>query len=65
MIAKLQLQLHVFSIFPSQSFPRIIELCELEGTCKGQLDQLPCNEQGHLQLNQVAQSLVQPDFECL
>ncbi|KAK4824075.1 hypothetical protein QYF61_010586, partial [Mycteria americana] len=24
----------------------------------------PCNEQGHLQLDQVAQSLIQPDLEC-
>ena len=29
------------------------------------LVQLPCNEQGHPQLDQVSQSLVQPDFECL
>jgi len=36
----------------------------MEGTLKGQLAQLPCNEQGHLQLCQVAQSLVQPDLEC-
>ena len=31
----------------------IIELFELEGTFKGYLVQLPCNEQGHLQLHQV------------
>uniref|UniRef100_A0A8C9L6H3 DBIRD complex subunit ZNF326 n=1 Tax=Pavo cristatus TaxID=9049 RepID=A0A8C9L6H3_PAVCR len=30
---------------------------------KGQLVQLPCNEQGHI--DQVAQSLVQPGLECL
>ena len=35
----------------------------LEGTFKG-LVQPPCNEQGHLQLGQVAQGLVQPDLEC-
>ena len=29
------------------------EWLELEGTCKGHLVQLPCNEQGHLQLHQV------------
>ena len=32
---------------------------------KGHLVQLPCNEQRHLQLDQVAQSLIQPDLECL
>ena len=31
----------------------IVELFELEGTLKGHLIQLPCNEQGHLQLDQV------------
>jgi len=30
------------------------ELFELEGTFKGLLIQVPCNEQGHLQLDQVA-----------
>ena len=32
-------------------------------TFKGHLLQLPCNEQGHLQLDQVAQSPMQPDLE--
>ena len=32
---------------------RIIESLELEGTFKGHLDQLPCNEQRHPQLKQV------------
>ncbi|KAK4822001.1 hypothetical protein QYF61_006615, partial [Mycteria americana] len=36
----------------------------LDGTFKGHLVQPPCNEQGHLQLDQVAQSPVQPDLEC-
>ena len=40
-------------------------IVKLEGTLKGHLGQLPCNEQGHLQLDQVSQSLVQPDLECL
>jgi len=40
------------------------ELFELEGTFKSHLVQLPCNEQGHLQLSQDAQSPIQPDLEC-
>jgi len=36
----------------------------LEGTFKGHLVQHPCNEKGHLQLDQVAQSPVQPALEC-
>ena len=36
---------------------RIIESLELEGTFKDHLVQLPCNEQGHAQLDQVAQGL--------
>ncbi|KAK4816838.1 hypothetical protein QYF61_023902 [Mycteria americana] len=28
-------------------------------------NQAPCNEQGHLQLDQAAQSPIQPDLECL
>jgi len=40
-------------------------LFELEGTLKGHLVQLICNEQGYLQLEQGAQSLIQPSFECL
>jgi len=44
---------------------RIIESLELERTFKGHQVQLPCSEQGHPQLYQVAQSLVQPGLECL
>ena len=44
---------------------RIIELFELEGTLESDRVQLSCNEQGHLQLDQVAQSPVQPDLGCL
>jgi len=44
---------------------RIIESLELEGTIKGHLVQLPCNEQGHPQLDQVAQGLIQPCLESL
>ena len=35
------------------SLHRIIGFFELEGTLEGHLVQLPCNEQGHLQLHQV------------
>ena len=34
-----------------------MESFELEGTLKGHLVQIPCNEQGHLQLDQGAQSI--------
>ncbi|KAK4825368.1 hypothetical protein QYF61_027121 [Mycteria americana] len=44
---------------------RIIEWFWLEGTFKGHPVQSPCNEQGHLQLDQVAQSPIQPDLDCL
>ncbi len=43
----------------------IIESLELEGTFKGHLVQLPCNEKGHVQLDQVAQGLIQPHLESL
>jgi len=36
---------------------RTIELFELEGTFKGHLLQLPCSQQGHLQLHQVLRVL--------
>ena len=42
----------------------IIESFKLEDTFKGHLAQLCCNEQGDLQLDQIAQSPVQPDLEC-
>lgn len=35
----------------------------LEGILGGHLVQPPCNEQGHPELDQVAQSLTQPDLE--
>jgi len=37
----------------------IIESFELEGNLTGHLIQVPCTEQGHLQLDQVAQSPAQ------
>jgi len=43
---------------------RIIECFGLEGTFRDHLAQPPCTEQGHLQLDQVAQSPVQPGLEC-
>jgi len=45
----------------------VIDLFELEGNfvLVEHLVQLPCNEQGYLHLNQVAQSLIHPDLECL
>jgi len=43
---------------------KIIEQFGLEGTFRGHLAQLPFSEQGHLQLEQVAQGPVQPDLEC-
>ena len=59
------LQQEVLSQLKVQSLPEITLLFELEGTLKSHLVQLPCNEQGHLQLHQVAQSPIQPDIECL
>jgi len=44
---------------------RIIESLELDGTFKGHLVQLPCNEMGRAQLHRVAQSLVQPGLQSL
>jgi len=44
---------------------KITESIELKGTFTGHLVQLPCNEQGHAQLDQVAQGLIQPCFESL
>jgi len=42
---------------------RIMECFGLEGTFSGHLAQPPCSEQGRLQLNQAAQSPVQPGLE--
>jgi len=36
----------------------------MEGTFKGHLVQPLCNKQGHLKLDQVAQSPIQPGLEC-
>jgi len=42
---------------PRKEKNRIIKLFELEGTLKGHVVQLPCNEWGHAQLDQDAQGL--------
>jgi len=44
--------------------PCLSEWFVLEGSHKSHPVQLPCSEQGHLQLEQVAQSPIQPDLEC-
>ena len=44
---------------------RITEPLELEETSEGHIVQLPCNEQGHPQLDQVAQGLLQPHLGSL
>jgi len=36
----------------------------LEGTFRGHLAQPPCSEHGYVQLDQAAQSPVQPGLEC-
>ena len=43
---------------------RMTECFGLERTFRGHLAQPPCSEQGHLQLDQGAQSPVQPGLEC-
>lgn len=47
----------IITMYMSQN-RRIKELPELEGTLRGHLIQFPCNEQGHLHLNQGAHNLV-------
>jgi len=44
---------------------KIMESLELERTFKGYLVQLPCNEQGRAQLDEIARSPIQPGLECL
>jgi len=44
-------------------FHRIIEWFGLEGTLKIIRFQLPCHKEGHLLLDQVAQSPIQPGLE--
>lgn len=42
-------------VYNLQKYHRIIELFKMLETLEGHLLQLPCSEQGHLQLHQVAQ----------
>jgi len=42
-----------------------MESLELKGTSEGHLVQLPCNEQGHPQLDQLTEGLIQPRLESL
>jgi len=48
------------STFIESQNQRIIECFRLEGTFRCHLAQSHCSEQGHLKLDQVAQSPVQP-----
>lgn len=43
---------------------QITKLSGLEDTFKGNLVYPLCSDQGHLQLDLVAQSPIQPDFKC-
>ena len=43
----------------------IIECFGLEGMFRAHLAQPPCSEQGHLQIDQVAESPIQLDLEFL
>lgn len=45
-------------------YHRIIECIWLEGSFKSHLVLPLCNERGHIPLNQVAQTLVQPNLKC-
>lgn len=52
-------QANIHKIIEAQ-YHKNIESLELDEIFKGHLVQHPCNEQGHLQQDQVAQSFAQP-----
>ena len=54
----------VAAVISSAPKYRITECSGLGGTFRGRQAQPPCNEQRHLQPDQVAQSPVQPGLEC-
>ena len=55
----------LISLVISMEINGITESFELDETLTGHLVQIPCNEQGHLQLEQGAHGPVQPDLEHL
>ena len=57
--------LHLIMRMENTSRPFFIESFELEGIIKCHLVQLHCSEQGCVQLDQIAQNLVQNDPESL
>jgi len=59
----LQLEQTLFVVLQAVGFHRIMDCFGLEGTFRGHLVPPFCSEQGHLQLDQVAQSSIQPDHE--
>jgi len=52
-----------FKVFEETKFHRIIEWFRLEGTLKNTSFQTPCHGQGHLSLDQAAQSHIQLALE--
>jgi len=51
---------HMMSLVSSH---RIIEQFGLEGTLEDHIVLFPCNGKRHLLLDQIAESLLQPDFQ--
>jgi len=59
------MQIEDLKVSTASSTIRIIACFGLEGTFSGHLAHPPCNEEGHLYLDQVGQSPVQTDLEEL